>query len=325
MRRFAKMWLVPVACLSLGVAMVACGDDDDNGNGGEGGTGGTPGTGGTGGTQQQTIRISGDVMAHPLSALVGGATLNFEEISLRLVNAGAALTNPANAVLATTDVESDGSFAFDPVDISDATVGIVLTAEGGDDVITSTIAVCEIGSSVQAALQCRDRSDMVAYVVPETVASKISTNLENEDLVANGFILGMVVDGGRNPIPGVQISTNAPQASTVTPLDADLDDAGGNTTVNTGGFVVTGTQPVIVIEPQQTGTTFTPSAQPVGISPNVAFQVFFVGTDEGAGGAGGSGGAGGAGGEGGAGGSGGEGGAGGSGGAGGAGGDGAGD
>src|SRR5690606_4505627 len=130
---------------------------------------------------------------------------------------------------------------------------------------------------------------------------------------ANGFVLGMTVDNRLNPIPGVQVTSNV---GTVTALNETLGDAGGNTTTSTGAFVVTNDAPGIVnIEPQQTGTTFTPASQPVGIAPNVVFQVFFFGSDEGGtGGTGGGGGSGGAGGEGGTGGTAGEGGAGGTGG-----------
>lgn len=288
MRHFLRIWLVPVACLSLGIGVIACGDDDDDDNG-AGGTGGTLGTGGTGGPGAggtgggpgpQTISVSGMMRAHPLST----ETLDFESMELRLVDAQAALQDPMAAVLATTDVESDGSFQFSDVDISDAGVGIVLTAEGGDDVVTSSMGLCMF-NAVDPVLECGDRSDFVGYAVPTTLADTLATNLSDADLVTKGLVLGMTVDGMQNPLPAVEITTSA---GDVVALDSALGPTGSNVTSEIGAFVVTGQPGLVNLAPEQTGTTFVPSSQPVGISPGVVFQVFFVGSDDaGTGGSGG--------------------------------------
>lgn len=283
--RFLKLGLVSVACLSLGIGVVACGDDDngDNGaggtggagaggTGGTGGTGGAGGTGGTGGTAPEFIRLSGTVESHPLM----DADLNFEEMELRLVDGQKAVTDPANAVLKTTDVEEDGSFDFGEVDISDAGIGIVLTAQGGNDIATSSIGVCQIGQGVHPTLTCRDRDDLNAFVVSRTLVDTLSTNLSKPDLETNGFVLGMVVDGGGNPLSDVDIDSGGE----VTTLDNSLGSTGNRTTTEVGAFVVTGMPGVINIAPEQVGTSFVPPNQPVGIAPGVVFQVFFVGSDD---------------------------------------------
>lgn len=319
MRRFAKLWLVPIACLSLGIGFVACGDDDENGDGaggtGGGGVGGTGGGGGGG--PADTIKLSGNVFSHPLSQ---GATVDFESMELRLVDAGRFLTDPANAILATTDVESDGFFSFEEVDISDAQIGIVVTAEG-DDIVTSTMAVCDLQASAHPQLACRDRSDFEASVVPTSLADTLENTLGNADLVTNGFILGMVLTQGTTPVPMEGVGVDVSEGD-VEFLSESLGPTGGNATTSVGSFIVTDTPGVKNVAPTQLGTTFIPPSQQAGVSPGVAFQVFFFGTDDGGGGGAGGGGGGGAGGEGG-GGAGGEGGGGaGGGGGGGAGGDG---
>lgn len=305
MRHVLKLWLVPLACLALGLGAVACGDDDDgDGNGGTGGTAGTGGTGGTGGTAQQVIDVSGTVLPHPLFQDLGQDAPSTEGLTVRLVDAGRAISDPASAVLAQTEVGSDGSFSLENVDIGDAQVGIVLTVAAGDDrddVVTSSLGLCQIGDDVHPSLVCRDDDNVAAFFVPTALADAIANGVGNENLVADGFVLGMTIDNAGNRLRDVTVTSNVGEVAALNP---DFSTTGNNTTTDLGTFIVTGTPGSIVnITPSQTGTTFVPPSQPVGIVRDVVFQVFFRGSDEGGtGGTGGTGGMGGTGGDGGTGG-----------------------
>jgi len=150
-------------------------------------------------------------------------------------------------------------------------------------------------------LVCRDDDNVAAFFVPTALADAIANGVGNENLVADGFVLGMTVDGANNPLRDVTIEVT--QGAEVTSLGAGFTPTGDNITTDLGAFLVTGSPGIVTITPSQTGTSFVPPSQPVGIAKNVAFQVFFVGSDNGgAGGSGGEGGTGGTGGDGGTGG-----------------------
>src|SRR5690606_8059171 len=161
---------------------------------------------------------------------------------------GRALSDPATAVLATTEVQSDGTFSFQNVDISDASVGIVLTTAGGSDIVTSSLGLCQIGASVHPVLRCEDKSNVQAFVVPTSVADTLATTTGNADLVTNGFVLGMVLDNGNNPIRDVEIKVNTGEVVT---LDPTLTPTGNAITTDIGAFLVTGGAGVVNIAPEQ--------------------------------------------------------------------------
>lgn len=271
-----KKLLTIVGLMVLAGAFAACGSDSDGG-GGAGATGGSGGSGGTGGTGGTVITVSGQVMLNPLAQAFYAATSQTPPpvegltVFLRRINADTSRTD-----LGTGTAAADGTFSVANVDVTDPGLGIVATVDDdpGDVFVPATMAICQ-------AAACQVDLQTPVFAFPTAVNAALQTALANQDLLANGYVLGLALDvsnpAAPTPMGGVTINAAGATIIYLSPL---LTDSGGTLTVdNVGAFVISQvTSPITNLTPEKANVTFTPAAQPVGVSAGVVFQVFFKGT-----------------------------------------------
>jgi hypothetical protein len=285
-----KLWIVMGLVLALGSMAVACSDDEDENTGGTGGgtggtgggTGGTGGgTGGTGGGEQELIDVSGVAMVNPIAAAVLGAgTPSIVGKQLRLVRVD---LTAGNETLASATIGEGGAFSFTDVNVAAVTIGMVITLDDDFTVdptqgaqgefVQATLAVCQAADCHPAG---GELTGVTAFGKPSTFVNALRNALgKDEAWFYSGFVFGTLLSG-TTPIAGASVT--APGA-TLDFLAADLTKSETELTGPLGSFVIYApTAAITNVTPSSADYTFTPPAQPVGISPGVVFQVVMKGT-----------------------------------------------
>lgn len=297
MTKLMKMSILSVACVALALA-VGCSDDDDNnkgtagtgghagvggggsgggGSGGGGSGGGGSGGGGSGGAQATDFTIEGKVLINPVAEafLDGtGQTPSLSGLTVTLVDATKRLANPGDpsaSVLGEAETDEEGKFKIEHLDVSEVDLGVVMTV-AGDGFATSTMGLCQ-KNTTEPSLECGDRSDATAFGVPTAFVTALENQLDNEDLLDDGFVFGVVSTAAMTPLDGVDIDAGS---ADVIYLDSELkEDAAATSTTSAGSFVVV-PGGIITITPEKSGSEFIPASATVGKTADVVFQVFFV-------------------------------------------------
>jgi hypothetical protein len=274
--KLEKLGLLFVGALALGIA--GCGDDDndnDNDNGGGG---------------PQLLTLSGLLHSHPLNDVAAQAA----EASVTLADLAVAVVNPTDAtqvrgstvIDATACTEQGCPFTVTEVSGEDVAFGLVFVTDNTPG--SAANAFVKTGSGAAAketidAAQAADGNipDCNAFVFTQAAAEIVAGVTQNtvEDAVANGFLVGMVVDATNAPVEGATIAGNNPNLTAVYP-NADFSDV-GTATANHGMFFAVSTAPSTQISfwdvtGPEGGTNTWPAARPAGTTAGSGYAVMMV-------------------------------------------------
>lgn len=204
---------------------------------------------------QTMIRVSGKVLLHPLSlAIEPGAGLPPARITLKdpiltLVGKDAELLHGdcriASVPLTAGAVPTEAGFAFEPVDASRVTVGLIGSV---DDLDQKDDRLLRASSGLAAGTLDKDLGGAVAFALTGKTEATLArlvkdpsgAQLKPGELYARGFILGQFLGAQGEPIEGVEVVNHeGKKVPGVIYPDATLSDVSTTgTTARHGAFVL---------------------------------------------------------------------------------------
>ena len=183
--------------------------------------------------------VSGSVHLHPLAtrwyADNRKSTPSPEGLSLRLEDPFVSEYQPDAGVELSTAIGADGRFAF--FDVSGRiTVGLAAQL---DDPRSPPLAAASENFLFEGGP--RDVEGAVAFALPEEFVGALAAATGVADLQAQGFLLGLVVDEGGQPVAGASVEGVGLDPARVRYLSADLSPLdGASATGESGAFLVVG-------------------------------------------------------------------------------------
>lgn len=204
---------------------------------------------------QTMIRVSGKVLVHPLSlAMEPGANLYATRITLKdpilaLVGKDAELRHGdcriASVPLSPGAAPTEADFAFEPVDASRVTVGLIGSV---DDLDPKDDRFLRASSGLAAGTLDKDLGGAVAFaltrkteaVLAQLVKDPSGAPLQPGELYARGFILGQFLSAQGDPIAGVEVVNleGKKVPGVIYPDDGLSGVTPSGTTAKHGAFVV---------------------------------------------------------------------------------------
>lgn len=204
---------------------------------------------------QTMIRVSGRVLIHPLtlgmepSANLFTARITLKDPILTLVGKDAELKHGdcriATVPLAPTRAPNESDFAFEPVDASRLTVGLIGSV---DDYDPKDDRLLRASSGLAGGTLDKDLTGVTAFAITNKTEAKLAPLVKDPsgmplkpgELYARGFILGQFLTAKGEPISGVEVVNLEGKRvpGVIYPDDGLSDVTTTGTTGKHGSFVV---------------------------------------------------------------------------------------